>query len=574
MVAGFAVVLGLLLVLSSAGGSGLNPSHPRAPASRDGGQGSAAPDQAPASAGHSLLSVVATLPLGSYRGSTAGPPTFNPRNGYVYVPGFYSDSVTVVNGTSVVASIPINGNATSAVFDPVEGLVYVTASNSSSVTVVNGTSVLGTVSVARCTGIPGYGLAAVDLATGWVYVPDPCSGNLTVINRTSVVGVVDLASGGGTSVPRTVTYSPATGYVYVADPASGNLYVVNGTKLSSTLSLGTSVNSGTYDSANGWLYVTDTTQGVEVVVSGTTVVGNVSFGGTGYAGGGAGPASFDSANGLVYVPFQGFNTGHGSVAIINGTRLVADLDIGPLIAESTSYGAFGSGTGYVYETSGESLSGGAGVGTLFAIAGTSVAGNASFPSEPVGAVYDPDNGYVYVPTYTPANVTTGLSADAITVVACALCVGVQVAEVGAPADSTWSLTAVQAATEFAETVQGTTPAPLTLNLTEGTYALRVVAPVGVTLTVTSPGATYNQSNGSLVVGSTGPGSGPGPGSARPPNALTGWLIAAGAGGLAGAVVVTAAWSRRRLRRDGEELIEGIRGAVREPRDGPKDPRRA
>lgn len=500
-----------------------------------------------------LLSVAATIDIGNWTGGSTGPPSFDPLSGEVYVPEFYAHAVTVLRGISVVASVAVPGNPESVLIDPANGFAYVSSSNTSYVAVINGTTVQSEVAVGTCSGGSVF-----DLRNSFVYTTLPCLGEVAVLNGTSLLATISLPGANASYQTGGSSYDPANGFVYVSDPWNGDLYVVNGTALLATVSLGGFLSAGTFDASTGLLYVTDGTIGTLDIVNGTSLVGNVSFGGSAYGSGYAFRATYDSANGLLYVPFQGGKATNATVAVLNGSTLLSTLDMGPLLAGTSSFGAYGNGTGFVYQTTSESENLGVGAGSLIALAGTTVAGTVNFSSEPVGNVFDSQNGMVYLPTYTPDNITTGLSTSEIVIVRCLVCLGVSVHETGVPAGSSWNLTASNSTTRFAETVGAVAPAAITLRLVDGTYLLAVAAPAGTTITVAPSNATYNASSRELRVGTvlvqpTGKG----------PVGSPAWLEGLAVGAVAGLAVIGAVVVRRwQLRREAEALVRAMEEAVR------------
>jgi len=80
--------------------------------------------------------VIATIPVGAWPEEVA----YDPSNGYLYVANWYSDTVLVINGATntVIANIPVGTNPVGVAYDPSNGYIYVTDSGSDSVSVING----------------------------------------------------------------------------------------------------------------------------------------------------------------------------------------------------------------------------------------------------------------------------------------------------------------------------------------------------------------------------------------------------------------------------------------------------
>jgi hypothetical protein len=559
-----------LIAAAALGGAwaGVSPAHV-APSARglagsaDGAVVAAAESAAP------LLNVSWALQTGSSaQGNGPEPPTYDSQNGYVYVPNFVARNVTVVEDRAAVTSIDLQADPVASFFDAENGLVYLTATNASAgnnstaLIALDGTSVLAQVSTGNCSGTPAY-----NSGNGLVYVPNGCSGTVTVVNGTTAQAVIDLPGANPSRDPWVASYDPADGYVYVGDPPGDTLYVINGTSFLTTVTVGEWPSLGTFDPNNDRLYVVNSVSGNLSVVQGTTVVASVPFGGPNYAGGFAYPATYDSANGLLYVPFQGGTAPNATVAVFNGSSELTTINVGPLIAGSSSYAPYGLGTGYVYEYSEVSLNGGQSIGTLTAIGGTSVAGLVNYSSEPVGLVYDAADELVYLSTYTPINVSTGNTTDYILAVACSACNGVTLTESGASSGSAWGVTASNSTTLYAEAADTVAPSPITLHLVNGTYALHVSAQGTVTVQTSSPGVEYDPATDTLIVGSVM--SVPPSGGGHGPHPFLPWPLLAVVPAVVGVSIVTAVLlGGRRLRREGEELVEEMRAAVI---PGPDDP---
>lgn len=502
-----------------------------------------------ASGAPAALSVVATLPLAPEAGISVGPPVLDPSTGSVYVPDFAAGSVAVVQGVSLAASVPVPGNPVSAVYDPANGYVYVGSANSSSLSVLDGTTVVAEVPVPLCASTPGQ--AAVDPANGFVYVPNPCAGSVTVVNGSSVVATVPLAGPSGSPTVLSATFDPGDGLVYVTFPVNGTVYVLNGTAVSRTIAVGGWPNPGAYDPVTGMLYTTLSGTCTVALLRGGSLVSNVTVGGSSCRDGFGGPATFDPANGLVYVSYEGGPPYHAFVAVLNGTHELSDLDVGPHIAGSASFGAFGNGTGFLYQTTAESLSGGLGAGTLTAVGGVLVAATLNLSSEPVGVVFEPTRGYVYLPTYSTPAGPGGASNQSIVVVACSACKTVTFSVRGAPVGTRWDVTALNGTSGFAE-AQSSNAMSIDLHLLPGTYRVSTRLPQGATVALTGGDAAYDPSTATVRVGIAPP-----PPSHVPWSLAGSWLgvpVVGYIGALAAASAASLVWTERAaVRRQGNAL---------------------
>ncbi|MGP8148905.1 MAG: YncE family protein [Thermoplasmata archaeon] len=263
-------------------------------------------------------SVVATVTVGP----TPYWATYDSGNGYVYVtdegcvstipgcklpsgaPAEYGvgSNVSVISGTSVVATVPVGTVPQFVGYDSGNGYVYVlnqgcfgcygTASWShGEVSVISGTSVVATATV----GFDPYS-ATYDSGNGLVYVTNGASGNVSVMNGTSVVATVPVGY-----IPLFAAYDSGNGYVYVPNDLTGTVSVIDGTTVAATITVESYPYSATYDSGNGYVYVTNSDAGTVSVIVGTSVVVTVNVGSGDYL-------VYDSNNGYVYVPSSGGTT--------------------------------------------------------------------------------------------------------------------------------------------------------------------------------------------------------------------------------------------------------------------------
>ena len=179
------------------------------------------------------IGVVTSIPLYPY--PEAIDPiaaSFDAADGYVYIVNGWEGctdcdpgNITVISGTSIIGWIPFS-HPTAAVYDPVNELEYVATSNDN-VSLIDGTTITASVPVGSD---PGY--AAVDSSNGWVYVTNVGSDNVSVINGTSVVGSIT-----GFDDPTGVSFDPTDGLVYVANYQTGTISVIEGLTVVSSIDL-------------------------------------------------------------------------------------------------------------------------------------------------------------------------------------------------------------------------------------------------------------------------------------------------------------------------------------------------
>jgi YVTN family beta-propeller protein len=392
-------------------------------------------------------------------GQAPGQVVYDSGNGYVYVANSGSNSVSVINDTTVVATVAVGSSPDGLTYDPANGFVYVSNGLSSNVTVINGTSVVASVPAGIYPKPSAY-----DSANGWIYVPNNASNNVTVINGTSVVGSIAVGH-----FPVAASYDPKNGFVYVSNYLASSVSVINGSSVQATVPLTGGPPTPdplatVYDGANGFMYVMDQGYTTITVLNGTSTVANVNVGW--YPQG----AAFDPANGYMYVP----NTASNNVSVIDGTRVVGSVPTGtrPMAA------AFDGGNGYIYVAN-------FGSDNVTVINGTHAAQTIAVGGEPSNLAYDASSGNVYVTNTFTSNVSV----------------------IPTPPAALYSMTfhasGLAAGTVWAVTVDGVraTSSSATIRFAEsnGTHAFTIAPVPGYTQDLTSGTATVRGSNWTVNV---------------------------------------------------------------------------
>ncbi|HEV2428660.1 MAG TPA: YncE family protein [Thermoplasmata archaeon] len=255
--------------------------------------------------GPNLGKLIATVAAQSYPSEG----TYNRANGDVYVTNALSNSVTVINGTTPVATIrSLPTYPVGAAWNPVNGLVYVASFNANEVSWISGTSVSGSVIVGTHPDGVVYNPANQD-----IYVTNYGSADVTVISNTTIVANISVGVG-----PLSALYDPINSDVYVANYASNTVSVIHGTSVVKTTHVGGNPEGLAFDAATTEVYVTNTaTQNVSVLL-GTTVVNNFPLATTGRG------IVYDPGNGYMYVADNMTN----NVTVLNGTVALGDVSVG------------------------------------------------------------------------------------------------------------------------------------------------------------------------------------------------------------------------------------------------------
>ena len=283
----------------------------------------------------------------------------------------------------VLASVKVGSAPSFAAYDPGNGYVYVANTNSNNVSVLNGTTLLATVNTgSAAVGSPDY--VTYDPANGWVYVVDRyyfegTVGAVSILNGTTLLATVLVGQ-----LPVAAVFDAANGFVYVADRGSNNVTVLDGNRTVGNLTVGHAPAGEVYDSATSTVYVANFGSGNVSMIVGLTVVGS------GPAGAQPDALAFDPSNGYVYVA----NNASGNVSVLSGSTPFANIPAGT----NPSFALYDPATAQVYVTNANSSN-------VTLIAGTAVVGSAPAGSDPVAAVFDAANGFVYVTNANGGSVT-------------------------------------------------------------------------------------------------------------------------------------------------------------------------
>ncbi|MCI4367940.1 MAG: YncE family protein [Thermoplasmata archaeon] len=259
-----------------------------------------------------LASSALTLAVGTAPDGVA----FDPLNGMVYVANSGSDNVSVIDGTTVVASISVGARPEGVAVDPANGYIYVTDYAAANVSVIDGATntVVDTIPV-------GYSPTSIayDGWNGGLYVVNLGSANVSVIDGATDRLIDSIPVGPN---PEGIAFDGANGYLYVDSYISSNVTVIDGAtdNLRAPVTVpwpASNCHNCSYPSAlafdswYGTIYLAKCGANNVTVIDGTTDT----IGGT--AGSGACPdgAAFDNESGFVYVA----NCGASNLTVINTT---------------------------------------------------------------------------------------------------------------------------------------------------------------------------------------------------------------------------------------------------------------
>ena len=224
-----------------------------------------------------------------HTGQRPGDLTYDSRNGDLYITGFCTDTIFVLNATTGAnvtwidtASTPLCEGPESIAYDPANGFIDVLQVIAPQLLLIDGATnrVLQYVNVGATPFPPSP--IGTNPNTGQIYVSTdeqyPISFNLTTLNGSTGAVELSVALNGS---PQTFTFDPINQRVYVGVTiqgfGEGNLY--NGTliTLDSTAShtlastrIGDLPSAIAVDGANGNLYITNSYSSNVSVVDGTT----------------------------------------------------------------------------------------------------------------------------------------------------------------------------------------------------------------------------------------------------------------------------------------------------------------
>jgi YVTN family beta-propeller protein len=399
----------------------------------------------------------------------------------------------------VLTSIPVGTDPVMAAYDGANGLVYVANSFSDNVTVLNGTTVEATVDTgAASAGDPVY--VAVDPVNGFVYVVDRyyfegIGGAVSVINGTSLLATIPVGV-----LPNAASCDLATGLVYVTNPGSGNVTVLDGLLAVASIPVGTQPVASVYDAANGYVYVANFGSDTVSLLDGTAVLASIAVG--------AGPdaLAYDPSLASVYVA----NNGSGNVTILSGLSTTAS----PFVGTSPVFELYDPSDGDVVVANANSSN-----ATI--LSGTAAVATVATGAEPVWAAYDGSSEFVYLVAYGSASVTvvdgtstlgtidvgayptsavwgTGHGFDYVTnsvsgnVSVIAAAYDVTFNETGLPVGSPWTVTLAGAS------ANATTPS-LAFAKLPGSYPYSIIGPASYRVLSSTPASPVAVTDQSVVV---------------------------------------------------------------------------
>jgi YVTN family beta-propeller protein len=383
-------------------------------------------------------------------------------NGLVYVANSISNTVSVLNATSVVGTVDLHANLSGTpvylVYDSLNRMVYVVDQYDGefpfgAVNVINNTSVVATLAVGY---LPDY--AVLDPSSGYLYVTNSASNNVTVIDGNARIASLTVGTG-----PCAAAYDPSDGDVFVANAGSNNVTLLSGTSAVGSMSAGAGPSSVAYDPLDGEIYVANSLSDNVTVENASAVVGNVPVG--------SDPSflAFNPTVGGVEVA----DTNSNNVTVLSGTAAVATVPVatGPVWL---GVGPFGGFTFVVGEDA----------NAVTVLDGTTFVGNVTVGGVPTSGVADPSNQREYLVNSGTNNVSVFAGTFPVTF-----------NETGLAPGSSWSV-------DLAGSVNSSVSSSIGFTEPSGSYGYSVATPSGYVFVHSDPSSPVLVTNVGVTVNVT------------------------------------------------------------------------
>jgi YVTN family beta-propeller protein len=272
---------------------------------------------------------------------------FDSQNGNIYSADVYSNTVSVIDGktNTLITSIPTGGSIVDGVaYDSLNNNIYAVNAGSGTVSVIDGTSnkVTGTIPIGS-----NPEEATFDPDNGYIYVANEGSSSVSVIDGSKNAVIATIT---GVPDPVQVVYNHSNHYLYVAGHFSNSVSIIDTTtnKLMGILNGFQDPTGVGYNSATGNIYIGNQGSNYVSILSGATnkIIGTVTVG--------QGPVSpaFDPNNGNMYVTDFNSNESPGNtVAVISTTTPVQPPTHTTITSAIDGNGAAVSNSGSTVSTS-------------------------------------------------------------------------------------------------------------------------------------------------------------------------------------------------------------------------------
>jgi len=159
--------------------------------------------------------------------------------------GYVKYTLDLISNTLINGNFVNKGNAMEPwgiAYDPSNGYLYVADTGSNTVSVINGATVIATIPV----GFYPWGVA-YDPSNRYIYVTNFGSETVSVIDGANNTVIANITVG---SAPMGVAYDPSNGYIYVTNSASGTVSIISTSVLTSSTSISSVTTSTTSTSTS------------------------------------------------------------------------------------------------------------------------------------------------------------------------------------------------------------------------------------------------------------------------------------------------------------------------------------
>jgi YVTN family beta-propeller protein len=374
-------------------------------------------------------------------GATPEAITVDTANGHVFVANSGAKTVSVIKGTSVIATIRVGSDPVAVLYDASNTLIYVVNDLSNNVSVVNGTTDKVVATITHIDSYFGFNVydpdngayylvgppnppsksnltrlptkspwtptvidvgadafqAVYDPATLDLVVGNPFTFSLSIVNSsTNKVTTVNLKTG---QLPYYYVYNPKDKDLYIVDettvakPKNGNVTVLDSSnKIKTTLSISPGGISISLNPFNNYVYVVNSTilGSSRVTNSFVTPISSSNVVGTPIkAGQGAFDASYDATNHAMYVAEEYSNV----TLVISSTNTVTSLTTkgSPVVA------FYDPGLGYMgdFQSTKPTKDGMLTILSSPASGTPTILGNEPLGKDPYAFAYDSSNSDIY-----------------------------------------------------------------------------------------------------------------------------------------------------------------------------------
>jgi len=307
---------------------------------------------------------VTTVSVGSLPDSMV----FNPSNSDMYIGNQFSNTASVMSGTSVVATVPTGIDPFGFAYDSANNYIYVPNNDGDSVSIISDTT-----NIANLTSYCAPQDAVFNPSNNYIYVVNYCANTVSVISNTTKIANVSVGSN-----PVALAYNPSNNDIYVTNYFSNTVSIISGTTNIANVTVGFEPAALAFNPSNNYMYVSNSGSNTVSVISNTTKITDITVGPSFAA---PGVPVFNPTNNYMYIPNGRLNT----VSVLSNTTKIASITTG----NSPQGGVFDSSDNFIYIPNYSS-------NTVSVISGITNIANVTVGASPNLAAFNPVNNNVYV----------------------------------------------------------------------------------------------------------------------------------------------------------------------------------